>query len=142
MGDWIFGVSMPFEEGRHRVSVRDIPQVVTSGKTEDEAVLAAVDAIETALAFYMKKGDPLPTPSPAAEGERRISISARMAAKAAVYEAWRESGLSKSELARRMGRDVVEVRRILEPNHGTKLDQLDEAARALGLRFTIGLAPV
>ena len=39
-----------------------------------------------------------------------------------------------------MGRDVVEVRRILEPNHGIKLDGLDEAARVLGKRLTIGLA--
>ena len=67
-------------------------------------------------------------------------MSAKMTAKAAVYEAWMAAGISKSELARRMGRDVVEVRRILEPGHGTKLDQLEEAARALGKRLTIGIA--
>ena len=61
-----------------------------------------------------------------------------MSAKAAVYQAWQEADITKTELARRMGRDVVEVRRILEPGHGTKLDQLEEAAKALGGRLPIG----
>ena len=36
-----------------------------------------------------------------------------------------------------MGRSETEVRRILDPHRGTKIDQLDEAARALGGRLVI-----
>jgi antitoxin HicB len=65
-----------------------------------------------------------------------------LAAKAAIYSAWKAADLSKVEFARRMTRDEAEVRRILNARYGTKLDQLDEAARALGGRLTIGFEPV
>ena len=55
-----------------------------------------------------------------------------MAAKASIYVAWKAEGISKVALAERIGRSESEVRRILDPSHGTKLDQLEEAARALG----------
>ena len=140
MNDRVFGVAMPFEAGRYRVSVRDLPEVVTSGTTEAEALEHAVDAIEVAIAFRIKRGEALPLCSPVLDGEHALPMSVRMAAKAAIYEAWINAGITKSELARRMGRDVVEIRRILEPSHGTKLDQLEEAAKALGGRLTIGFA--
>jgi antitoxin HicB len=54
-----------------------------------------------------------------------------------VYHAWKEAKVSKTELARRLGRNEIEVRRILNPRHGTKLDQLEEAAKALGGRLTV-----
>ncbi len=140
MNTWVFGVSMPFENGRYRVSVRDLPEVVTSGRTETEALGQAVDAIEISIGLRIRKGEALPVCSPVQAGEHAVSMSARATVKAAVYETWREAGITKSELARRMGRDIVEVRRILEPGHGTKIDQLEEAVKALGKRLTIGVA--
>lgn len=142
MNPWHFAITMPFIEGRYRVTVRDLPEAITSGVTEADALENAADAIDVALSFRMKKGEPLPARSAPAEGDRLVALPARSAAKAAVYEAWTAAGISKAELARRMGRDIVEVRRILTPGHGTKLDQLEEAAKALGLQFTIGLAPI
>ena len=67
--------------------------------------------------------------------------SPESAAKAAVYRAFKASGLKKVDLARQMGRNEVEVRRILDPHHGTKLGQLDEAARALGGRLSVAFEP-
>ncbi len=142
MHPWTFAITMPFVEGRHRVTVRDLPEAITSGVTEADALENAVDAIDVAVSFRMKRGEPLPLRSAPLDGDRVVTLPARSAAKAAVYEAWTEAGISKAELARRMGRDIVEVRRILQPGHGTKLDQLEEAAKALGLQFTIGLAPI
>jgi antitoxin HicB len=55
----------------------------------------------------------------------------------AVYSAWRASGLSKVALGEKIGRSETEVRRLLDPDYGTKLDQLGEAADALGGRLSI-----
>ena len=79
----------------------------------------------------MEDNEALPLPSRVRKREPP-SRSPHLAAKAAVYTAWKEAGVSKSELARRLRRNETEVRRILDPHHGTKLDQLEEAARALG----------
>jgi antitoxin HicB len=118
-------------------SVRDLPQVVTAGDTEAEAWEIAADAIEVVVATLLEREMDIPTPSPVRDGERLIALPSHLAAKVAVYQAWRHSGIRKTELARRMGRSETEVRRILDPHHGTKIDQLDEAARALGGRVVI-----
>jgi antitoxin HicB len=119
------------------VSVRDLPQVVTSGDTEAQAWELAADAIEVVVAAFLERELDIPEPSDPLEGERLIALPSHLAAKVAVYRAWRQSGIRKTELARRMGRSETEVRRILDPRHGTKIDQLDEAAHALGGRLVI-----
>ena len=43
-----------------------------------------------------------------------------------------ESMVNKSELARRLNVDVREVRRMLNPHHGTKLPSMEQALAALG----------
>ena len=126
------------EDGDFVVNVRDLPEVVTAGETLADALALAADAIEVAVAGRIEDEMDLDEPSAPLPGEHVVSIPARLGAKAAVYRAFRASGLRKTELASRMGRNETEVRRILNPRHGTKLDQLDEAARALGGRLVIG----
>ena len=134
---WTYGVSIHEEDGDFVVSVRDLPEVVTSGSSIEEALELAADAIEVIVAGRMEDEQDLPVPSKARKGEHAVALPAPMAAKAAVYHAWKESGLKKTELARKLDRNEVEVRRILNPRHGTKLDQLDEAAKALGGRLVV-----
>lgn len=43
-----------------------------------------------------------------------------------------EKEVNKSELARRLNVDVKEVRRMLNPHHGTKLPTMEQALEALG----------
>jgi antitoxin HicB len=69
----------------------------------------------------------------------RIAVAPEVAAKIAVLEAFAKSGISKSELARRLRKDEKEVRRILDPRHLTKLATLTEALRELGQQLVIGV---
>lgn len=138
MDTWSFGVTVTLEGEDYVVSVRDLPEVTTSGSTLEEALALAADAIEVIVAGRMDDDEPLPAPSGIEPGEHAVALPAGLAAKAAVYSAWKASGLKKTELARRLDRNEVEVRRILNPRHGTRIDQLDEAARALGGRLVVG----
>jgi antitoxin HicB len=122
------------------VRSRDFPELLTAGDTEEEAADLAEDALEVVALTYLEKGLPLPPASRPAKGERIVFLPAQVLAKIAVVLAWRQSGISKSELARRMGVAENEARRILDPNYGTKLDKLDAAARALGRHLVVGLA--
>ncbi len=124
------------------VSVRDLPEVVTSGDTFEEALELAADAVDVVVATRIERGMELPQPTPVEDGEHAIALPAPLAAKAAVYAAWKRSGLKKVELAQAMNRNEAEVRRILDPRYGTKLDQLAEAAKALGVRLVIGFEPI
>src|SRR3989304_337447 len=67
-----------------------------------------------------------------------FAVAPDVAAKLAVLESFVAAGISKSELARRLGKDEKEVRRILDPKHPTKLPALTAALRALGKRLVGG----
>lgn len=137
---WIYGVNVTREGDDHVVSVRDLPEVVTSGGSLDEAIDLAADAIEVAVAGRIEDEMDLDAPSPILKGEIAVPLEPRIAAKASVYALWKAAAISKAELGRRMGRTETEARRILRPGSGTKLDQLAEAARALGGRLIVGVA--
>jgi antitoxin HicB len=83
----------------------------------------------------------MPLPKPRARGRNlvEIMIAPEVAAKLAVLEAFKAARISKSELARRIGKDEKEVRRILDPKHATKLPALTAALRALGKRLVVGV---
>jgi antitoxin HicB len=122
------------------VSCRDLPEVVTSGRTEAEAMEMAEDAIDVVVSAAMDDGRDVAEPSEPEPGEVLVNLPAQTAAKLAVWRAFLAAGISKSELARRLGVGENEARRILSPRYRTKLDRLEDAARALGARIVIDLA--
>jgi antitoxin HicB len=135
---WTYGARIETDEsGDHFVVVRDLPEVQTSGDTVDEAFALAAEAIKVAVSARIDHEESLGPPSAVAPGEIAITLPLRLAAKATVYVLWRDAKISKSELARRMGRSETEARRILDPYHGTKLDQIEAAAAALGAELAI-----
>ena len=114
------------------VSFRDLPECLTSGANTSEALSAAVDALEEALAGRIDDAEPIPFPSRAEPGEHDVPVPPGMAAKAALVVAFRESGLTRVALATSLGIDEKVVRRMLDPRHGTSPDRIDKALRTLG----------
>ncbi|MFC2252478.1 type II toxin-antitoxin system HicB family antitoxin [Labrys portucalensis] len=140
--NWIYGVAISRDGDDFVVSVRDLPEVVTSGDNEAQALELAADAIGVIVAGRIKDEADLPEPSALQSGEHAVPLAAQLAAKASIYSLWRAAKVSKSELARRLGLNEGEVRRLLNPEHATKLDRIDEAARALGGRIVVGAEPM
>jgi antitoxin HicB len=132
-----------FEPGVRRgnvvVSFPDVPEAITQGRGDADARALAEEALGLALLTYLDRG--LPLPKPRAKGRKlvEIAVAPDVAAKLAVLEAFKAARLSKSELARRIGKDEKEVRRILDPKHPTKLPALTAALRALGKRLVVGV---
>lgn len=115
----------------------DVPEALTEGATRDDALANAADALEVALLGRMKDGDDIPAMTDTPHGGEPVYLAAHAAAKLAFYVAFRQSGLSQSALARKIGKDEAEVRRMLDPYHATKLPPLEEALLALGKRLVI-----
>lgn len=116
---------------------RDVPEAITEGGSVNEALANAADALEVALLGRMKDGLDLPAPSAGKKGDHLVSVSAQAGAKLALYQAFRESGLSRVALAKKLGKDEAEVRRMLDPYHATRLTALDGAMRAMGRRLLV-----
>ena len=79
-------------------------------------------------------------PSRRRAGEHLVHLPLQMAMKAALHLAMRERGITKSELARRLGVDEKEVRRLLDPRHGTRLPTMERALAALGKQVELKVA--
>jgi antitoxin HicB len=121
------------------ISFRDVPEAITQGKGERDALWQAADCLEEAIAGRIADGREIPKASRAARGERPIPVPAPMAAKAALYLAMREAGMTNVQLARKLGLDEREVRRILDPRHPTKLPRIKEALEVLGKRLVVSV---
>jgi antitoxin HicB len=132
-----------FEPGDRRGSVvvtfPDVPEAITEGRSETDARAMAEEALGLVLLSYLQRGKPLPRPRAKGRNLVAISVAPDVAAKLAVLESFAAAGISKSELARRIGKDEKEVRRILDPKHPTKLPALTAVLRALGKRLVVGL---
>lgn len=121
------------------VTFVDLPEAITFGADEDEALLQAVDALETGLSFYIEARKPLPAPSKPKRGQRTVHPSALECVKLGVYQAMMEQGIKKTDLARRLGWHLPQVDRLFDLRHASRLDQLEAAARSLGreIRMTV-----
>ena len=69
---------------RSWASFRDLPECLTSGAQEVEALAEAADALEEAIAGRMVDDDAIPRPSARRAGEHLVAVPPAMAAKAAL----------------------------------------------------------
>ena len=114
------------------VSFRDLPECLTSGVDETEALAEAADALEEAIAGRINNPEPIPEPSTRRPGEYLVSVPTDTAVKAALAVALRETGTTRVALAARLGIDEKAVRRMLDPRHRSSANRIHEAVRALG----------
>ena len=128
------------DDGTVLVTFPDVPEAITFGADEGEALLQAVDALESALSVYVAERVPLPVPSKAKRGQHTVRPSALEGAKLGVYQAMTEQGIKKSELARRLGWHMPQVDRLFDLRHASRLDQIEAAARVLGKHLELRIA--
>ena len=136
--DFLYSVRMEPDDGTVLVTCPDIPSVVTYGDDEPAALYHAIDAITVALDSLMEQGAEIPAPSPA-EGHPIIRLPSLTVAKLSLYEAMREEKVSQVELARRLGVDPRQIRRMLDLTHRGRFEDIEAGLGALGLRpvFTV-----
>lgn len=122
------------------VTFADVPEAVTFGADEDEALLNAIDALETGLSFYLDARKPLPVASQPTAGQKTVRPSALEYAKLGVYRAMTDQGIKKAELARRLGWHMPQVDRLFDLRHASKLDQIEAAANVLGKHIYVQIS--
>ncbi len=122
------------------VSFRDIPEALTQGDDEKEALEMAEDALINALDFYFDDQRPVPLPSKAKRGERLVGLPLSIAAKVLLLNEMLAQNIRPADLARRMNVLPQEVNRLLSLDHKTKIDTVALAFLSLGRRFELTVA--
>ena len=131
-----------YQDGQVGVFFADVPEAITAGKNEAEALDRAQDALTVALSGYLDDGRALPVPSKAKRGQPVVGLPPRVAIKLAIHEAMCEQGVTQARLGELLGIDGRQVRRILNLDHESKLSQLEAALASLGLRASVSVTKV
>jgi antitoxin HicB len=118
------------EDGAWQVRFPDVPEALTEGETEADAHALATDVLVAALGGLTKLRRDLPAPS--TEGEFFVVVPILQSAKLALYQAMREHDFNKVTLAKKLGVQEGEVRRMLDLDHQTKIGTLENALWQLG----------
>lgn len=127
----------PAPEGGFVATFRDIPEAITQGDTEAEAMGMAEDALVTAMAFYFDDRRPVPSPSAPAPEEKLVALPPSVTAKVLLLNEMLAQRVTPSELARRLGTRPQDVNRLTDLNHATKIDTIAKAMACLGRRIEV-----
>ena len=118
------------------VTAPDFPELTTFGEDRDDALARAVDAFDEAIAARIAHRDDVPRPS---RGTVRVALRSLTAVKVLLYQGMRDQEVGKAELARRLDWHLPQVDRVLDINHRSRLDQMDAALGAIGLRLHVSV---
>lgn len=139
------GLAYPVRLDRHPDTVvatfPDIPEALTEGATEDEALAEARDCLVAALGGYVQAGRAIPAPSRGV-GAIEIALPELAAAKVALYEAARARQLDAPALARRLGCSKRTARCLLDVDGRARLADVEAALRSLGDPRPLGVGAV
>ena len=126
----------PDDNGTLLVTCPAFPEVTTFAPNDsDELTSIALKAIEEAIAARISEGGPLPREVKPAERKRHKGPSVKLplltALKVQLYNAVREAGVSRAELARRLGWHREQVDRLFRLDHASRIDQIEAAFKEL-----------
>lgn len=141
MHQFVYPASLTPDEhdGGFVVTFVDLPEAITQGEDIADALRQGADCLEEAMAGRIRRHDGIPEPSVLGNTSYAIPLSAQMAAKAALYLALCQAGITQAELAARLHCDEKEVRRLLDPRHASKLSRLEAALSVLGHQLVVGM---
>ena len=127
----------PDEEGWLTVTFPDVPEAGTDGKTREEALELAEDALAVALAGYVHNRRDIPAPGTVKPGRYLVVLPPVVAAKLALYTTMRAQGITKVALADRLGVSESAVRKLTDPDHRSHIGRVENALRLLGRKLLI-----
>ena len=113
----------------------DVEGAITGGFTFREALINAEDCLVVALASCVDCGEELPTPSPFQDGQELLTVQPVIAAQLDLHTAMREQGISRADLAERLGVGSDAVDKLLILDYRTPIAEIIKALRAVGCQL-------
>ena len=126
-------------DGGYLVTFPDIPEAITQGDDLEQARTNALDALDEAVAAYMLAGKALPTPSKHSKSHTIIAVPVQTVLKHELRRAMQAHNVNNTELAKKLGVQEKEVRRVIDPHHNTSLARLEAALLAMGKQPVVSL---
>lgn len=129
----------PDTNGTFLIHFIDFPNVNSSAEDKDQIPTGALDALETALQGYFERRLRVQLPSPVEPGQPIVTLPALSEAKVLLWNEMIAQQLTKADLARRLNVHNPQIDRLFDLSHASKLDFVEQAAKALGKRLTVSI---
>lgn len=127
-------------EGGYLVRFPDVPEALTEGETREQALTEARDTLVAALGGYVQGRRSIPAPCRVQPGQHLIYLPPLIAAKLALYQTMRDQRINNVALAKRLGVSETAVRRLIHPDHASRIEKVEEAMAILGKRLIVEAA--
>ena len=132
-----YPIMLEEDDGAVLATSPDFPELTTFGDDREEAVTRAADVLEEAIAARIQNRRDIPAPS---QGAAYAILPTLTSVKVILYQGMRDQGITKAELARRLGWHLPQVDRVLDVQHRSWLDQIDAALGAIGQHLHVSAA--
>lgn len=140
----LYPLQIKFDKADNRYFVQfvDIPEAITEGESEDEALFNASEVLTLAIEGRLEEGVEVPHPSQCTSQQKLISPSVRAQAALLIRWAKLSGDHTTSEIARSLNTSWPAVSRLEDPKHWPSLRQLEKVANFLGQQLIISMEPL
>ena len=130
-----YGIELTADDnGTFLVTAPAFPEVTSFAVDKAEAANRGLSAIEEAIAARVRVGADIPNADGVAGRADVVHTALLMDLKLDLYRATRAAGVTRAELARRLGWNRTSVDRLFDVDHASRLEQIEAAMGALGFR--------
>lgn len=138
MGRW-FEVKLDMDDNdTFMVTAPAFPEVTTFGADQEDALRNGLTAIEEAIAGRISDGDKVPVPLSDTTGKGWfVQLPILIFLKTALYMISKDNGMTRAEIARRMGVHREQVDRLFRLDHNSRMDQIEAAFKAIEVPLTV-----
>ena len=136
-----FAVKLELDKptGAYVVSCRDLPFLNSVGYSIEEALIQARFAVITTLSIEIDERRPIPEPTPPQADEYVVFIPVLAELKATLHNAMIETGTRKSDLARLLNAKAPIVDRLIDIEHSSKIEAIENALSVLGRGIEVNI---
>lgn len=129
------------DNGTILVQFPDVPEAISFGEDEADALARGREALETALGAYIVDRRDIPAPAgKPARGQRTVAVGLLAELKLSVYQAMRARGWRKADLARALAINPRQADRLFDLSHATPVRDLEAALAVCGRGFEVSVA--
>ena len=122
------------------VEFPDVPGALTEVRKGENDEKIIRDCLVSALGGYIEGKLAPPAPS-SADDRPCVTLDLVTSAKLTLAVAMAEQRISNVDLAQQLGVNEKVVRRMLDPDHRSRIDRLEDALNCLGVRVELTVRP-
>lgn len=132
-------VSFDDESNEYEISYRDFNDLYSTALTEDDIELEAKDGLTAFIAELIESRIPVPAPSVGETDDITVHLPVLTCLKIALHNAMINTGTRKADLARKLNQKGPQIDRLLDVDHASKVETLEQALYLLGYEVSVSV---